>query len=103
MPGIVSTFIPKAGIPDGLKLADDGTLSGAVTKTSSVVEMKIPFLNYTLTGFFFMAEVKDSQSPPDSDCAIFLIATVTANLGGGLPFAPSGLHRFTNGPVQEVR
>ncbi|MBM4396523.1 MAG: putative Ig domain-containing protein [Deltaproteobacteria bacterium] len=87
MPGLVTGFIPQAGVPEGLKLADDGTLSGAVTKTSSVVELKIPFVNYTLTGFFFMAEVTDSQSPADSDSAIFLIPTVPVNLGGGgLPF-----------------
>lgn len=85
MPGVVKSFIPQAGIPDGLTLQDDGTLSGAVTKTSSVVELKVPFLNYTLTGFFFMARVQDSQSPPASDSAIFLIPTVPVNLGGGLP------------------
>ncbi|NOZ02907.1 MAG: hypothetical protein GXP54_13620 [Deltaproteobacteria bacterium] len=80
--GLISGFIPNAGIPDGLTLADNGKLSGAVTDTSQVFELKIPFLNYTLKGFFFMAEVKDSQDPQDSDQAIFLIPTVPIDFGG---------------------
>lgn len=89
IPGFIKTFLPKAGIPQGLTLSDSGVLSGAVTSTSQVMELKIPFINFTLTGFFFMAEVKDSQNPPDSDQALFLIPTVPVNLGGGglpLPF-----------------
>lgn len=89
IPGFIKTFLPKAGIPQGLTLSDSGTLSGAVTSTSQVMELKIPFVNFTLTGFFFMAQVKDSQDPPDSDQALFLIPTVPVNLGGGglpLPF-----------------
>lgn len=89
LPSMLATFIPKAGIPQGLTLADDGTLSGSVTDTSLVFELNIPFVNYKLTGFFFMAKVEDSQSPADSDQAIFLIPTIPVNLGGGgggLPF-----------------
>ncbi len=89
IPGFIKTFLPKAGIPQGLTLSDSGTLSGAVTSTSQVMELQIPFVNFTLTGFFFMAEVKDSQDPADSDQALFLIPTVPVNLGGGglpLPF-----------------
>lgn len=82
MPSFISAFIPKAGIPNGLTLSDSGQLSGAVTKTDSVVELKIPFTNYTLKGFFFMAKVTDSQNPPDSDQAIFLIPTVPVDFGG---------------------
>lgn len=80
--GLISGFIPKAGIPDGLTLADDGTLSGSVTDTSLVFELNIPFLNYALKGFFFMAEVRDSQDPQDSATAIFLIPTVPIDFGG---------------------
>lgn len=86
IPGFIKTFLPKAGIPQGLTLSDSGLLSGAVTSTDSVMQLQIPFLNFTLTGFFFMAEVKDSQSPPASDQAIFVIPTVPVNFGGGLPF-----------------
>lgn len=86
IPSFIKTFLPKAGIPQGLTLSDSGLLSGAVTSTNQVMELQIPFVNFTLKGFFFMAEVKDSQSPPDSDQAIFLIPTVPVNLGGGLPF-----------------
>jgi len=87
IPSFLKTFIPKAGIPQGLTLSDSGTLSGAVTSTDQVIQISIPFVNFTLTGFFFMAKVTDSQDPPASDQAIFLIPTVPVNLGGGgLPF-----------------
>lgn len=80
--GLIKTFIPKAGIPQGLTLSSDGKLSGAVTDSSLVFELNIPFMNLpTLKGFFFMGEVRDSQSPADSDSAIFLIPTVAVNLG----------------------
>jgi len=89
IPGFIKTFLPKAGIPQGLTLSDSGMLSGAVTSTDQVMELQIPFVNFTLTGFFFMGQVKDSQDPADSDQALFLIPTVPVNLGGGglpLPF-----------------
>lgn len=80
--GLIKTFIPKAGIPQGLTLSPDGKLSGAVTDSSLVFELNIPFMNLpTLKGFFFMGQVVDSQSPADSDQAIFLIPTVAVNLG----------------------
>jgi len=82
MTSIVKMFIPKAGVPTGLTLSPSGLLSGSVTDTSSVVELKIPFVNYTLKGFFFMAEVRDSQDPSDSAQAIFLMPTVPVDLGG---------------------
>jgi len=84
LPGFIKSFIPQAGIPDGLTLDDSGKLSGAVTDTSQVFELDIPFIGFKLTGFFFMAEVRDSQDPQDSDQAIYLIPTVPINLGGGL-------------------
>ena len=88
VPGLLKTFLPHAGIPNGLTLADDGTLSGSVTDTSQVMSVKIPFVNINLTGFAFMAKVTDSQDPADSDQGIFFIPTVPVNLGGGggLPF-----------------
>ena len=81
MTAIIKTFIPKAGVPTGLTLSSSGLLSGSVTDTSSVVEVEIPFVNYTLKGFFFMATVQDSQDPADSDQAIFLIPTIPVDLG----------------------
>lgn len=85
MSGLIKTLIPKAGIPQGLTLADDGKLSGAVTDTSQVFELQVPLMPNLpkLTGFFFMAEVTDSQSPADSDQAIFLIPTIPIDFGGG--------------------
>ncbi|OQC34040.1 MAG: hypothetical protein BWX66_01912 [Deltaproteobacteria bacterium ADurb.Bin058] len=84
MSGLIKTLIPKAGIPQGLTLADDGKLSGAVTDTSQVFELQVPLMPNLpkLTGFFFMAEVTDSQSPADSDQAIFLIPTIPIDFGG---------------------
>jgi len=89
VPGMLKTFLPNAGIPKGLTLADDGTLSGSATDTSKVMTVKIPFVNISLTGFAFMAKVTDSQAKPASDNGIFFIPTVPVNLGGGgggLPF-----------------
>jgi hypothetical protein len=76
MPGFMSFLIPNAGIPEGLTLADNGTLSGSVTDPNAAVNVKIPFTQINLTGFFFMAQVEDSQSPPDSATALFLMPTV---------------------------
>lgn len=81
-------LLPKSGIPQGLTLSASGHLSGAVTSTQDVVSLDIPFVNITLKGFFFMAEVSDSQQPADSDQGIFLIPTIPigGNGGFGLPF-----------------
>jgi len=76
LPGALKGFVPKSGIPAGLKLADDGTLSGAVTDASLVFELKVPLSALTLKGFFFSAQVKDSQAQPASKTAIFIIPTV---------------------------
>lgn len=89
VPAILKTFLPNAGIPKGLTLADNGKLSGSVTDTSQVMTVKIPFVNITLTGFAFMAKVTDSQPTPATDNGLFFIPTVPVNLGGGgggLPF-----------------
>jgi hypothetical protein len=75
IPGI-DWLLPKAGIPQGLSLADDGSLSGSVTDPDEVMALNIPFTEISLTGFFFGARVEDSQSPTDSATALFLIPTV---------------------------
>jgi len=76
MPGLVKTFIPKSGVPQGLKIAEDGAISGSVTDASLVVNVKVPLTQLALTGFFFSAEVKDSQSKPEKKTALFIIPTV---------------------------
>jgi len=76
LPGVVKSFIPKSGIPAGLKLAADGTISGAVSDASLVVEVKLPLGGLNLKGFFFAAEVQDSQGKPDKKTALFIIPTV---------------------------
>jgi len=75
VPGI-DWLLPKAGIPTGLTLGEDGKLSGSVTDTSLVMELKIPFTQISLTGFFFGAKVVDSNDPTDSDTGLFLIPTL---------------------------
>lgn len=74
--GAVSWLIPNAGLPDELTLEDDGLLHGSVTDPSKVAELSIPFTGISLTGFFFMGEVTDSQDPSDSDNGLFLVPTL---------------------------
>lgn len=76
IPGAVKSFLPKSGIPLGLKLAADGTLSGSVTDASLVFELKVPLSQLTLKGFFFAAQVSDSQGKPQTKTALFIIPTV---------------------------
>ncbi len=76
LPGVVKNFLPNAGLPNGLSLAKDGTLSGAVTDASQVLEFKVPLSQLTLKGFFFAAQVQDSQAKPQTKQAIFIIPTV---------------------------
>lgn len=75
IPGL-DWLLPKAGIPTGLTLGADGKISGSVTDTSLVMELKIPFTQISLTGFFFGAKVVDSNDPQDSDTGLFLIPTL---------------------------
>ncbi len=75
IPGLVKTFIPKSGLPTGLTLAANGTLSGAVTDTSLAVEITIPFTQIKLSGFFFAARVTDAQGVPDQATALYIIPT----------------------------
>lgn len=81
LPAMLRPLIPQAGIPDGIELAEDGTLQGAVTTTEQVVSLTIPFTQITLHGFFFLAEVADSQDPAETKQAVFLLPTLP--LGGG--------------------
>ena len=72
----VALLIPSAGIPTGLTLDDDGTLHGAVTDSSQIITISVPLSTISLTGFFFAAQVDDSQSPAASANAVFLLPTV---------------------------
>ncbi len=74
--GAVSWLIPNAGLPDELTLEEDGLLHGSVTDPSKVAELTIPFTGISLTGFFFLGEVTDSQDPSDSDNGLFLVPTL---------------------------
>ncbi len=80
LPAMLRPYIPLAGIPEGLTLSEDGLLQGAVTSTERVVRLTIPFTQITLTGFFFFAQVQDSQDPAESRTALFLLPTLP--LGG---------------------
>ena len=76
IPALLRPLIPDAGIPDGLELAEDGMLSGAVVSTEQVISLDIPFTDINLNGFFFMARVEDSQEEPESQTAVFLVPTL---------------------------
>lgn len=66
----------QAGIPEGLVLEENGRLHGAVDSLDEVVEFQVPFTEIVLTGFFFFAEVRDSQGVPDADSAMFVLPTI---------------------------
>jgi hypothetical protein len=76
LPAGIGFLIPRAGIPDGLTLGENGQISGSVTDTSQVVRLTIPLTAIELAGFFFTAEVADSQEPAETRSAIFLIPTI---------------------------
>ena len=76
IPDALRGFLPNAGIPEGLVLEEDGTLSGAVVDTDQVIKLQIPFTMISLTGFFFMAEVADSQGVADTAQAVFVLPTI---------------------------
>ncbi|MCO4762648.1 MAG: putative Ig domain-containing protein [Myxococcales bacterium] len=75
LPGAVKSFIPNSGLPKGLTLGKDGTLSGSVTDPKLVVEVKIPLTQIALKGFFFAAKVTDSQNKAKSRTAMFIVPT----------------------------
>ena len=81
---LLEMLIPKSGVPEGLTLSSSGVLSGRVTDINAAVSLDLSMIgvDYVLEGFFFFAEVKDSQSPADSDSALFLIPTIPIDLGG---------------------
>lgn len=74
LPGFVQGFLPQAGLPDGLVLAEDGSISGAVTDASLVIS--IDLFGVKLSGFFFAARVEDSQPVADEATAVYIIPTV---------------------------
>jgi len=76
LPSFVDYLIPNSGLPEGLILEEDGQLHGSTTDTEQIVSVSIPFTGIDLSGYFFTAEVEDSQEPPDSASAIYLIPTV---------------------------
>ncbi|MCA9545107.1 MAG: putative Ig domain-containing protein, partial [Myxococcales bacterium] len=69
-------FIPQSGLPDGLELGEDGVIQGAVVDPDQIIELAIPFTQIVLTGFFFFAEVSDSQDPPATQQAVFVLPTL---------------------------
>jgi hypothetical protein len=77
LPRALRLLVGSGGLPDGLTLDSDGRLAGWVTDVSDAVTVNLPFGGPELAGYFFSAEVTDSQSPADSDEAIFCIPTVS--------------------------
>ncbi len=75
LPAALKSFVPNGGIPKGLKLNADGSISGAVTDPKLAVEVKIPLSAIVLKGFFFGGKVIDSQNKAQSKSAIFIIPT----------------------------
>jgi len=75
-PGALQALIPQAGVPEGLVMDPDGTVSGSVTETDQVITVQIPLSPISLTGFFFFAQVADSQDPSETAEAMFLIPTL---------------------------
>ncbi|MCB9549702.1 MAG: putative Ig domain-containing protein [Myxococcales bacterium] len=76
IPPAARPLLPQAGIPAGLVLEADGRLHGTVEDPASAVEVVIPFTQIRLSGFFFFAEVRDSQAAPARASAIFLLPTI---------------------------
>lgn len=80
LPAGLDMVFPQSGVPDGLALDPDGTLSGAVSSTDQVITVPLLMAGIDLTGFFFYAEVTDSQRPPEAAGAIFVIPTVPVGM-----------------------
>lgn len=76
MPMGTEWIIPQSGIPEGLTLEQDGEIHGSVTTTDQVVTVSVPFSDIEITGFFFAAEVTDSQNPAETASSIFVIPTL---------------------------
>lgn len=80
LPGFVASLIPNSGLPAGLTVNGDGSITGAVTDTSLAVSVPIPLTGIELSGFFFGAVVTDDQPVPYDASALYIIPTVP--LGG---------------------
>ncbi|MCB9729342.1 MAG: putative Ig domain-containing protein [Deltaproteobacteria bacterium] len=76
LPDLVKGIIPKGGLPPGLTLNDDGSITGGVTDPNLAVSITIPFTQIALSGFVFSARVEDDQGVPFHDEALYLIPTV---------------------------
>lgn len=76
LPDAIAGFVPNSGIPDGLTLDPDGRLHGAVVDPTQIVDVTIPFTMIHLTGFFFTAEVADTQNPAQTATAIYILPTL---------------------------
>jgi len=83
VPGLLATMLQLAGVdpsswgvPAGLTLAQDGTLSGSKTDVGDAQTLVIPVVNISVTGYFFYASVTDSQFPAESREAVFVIPTI---------------------------
>ncbi|MEZ4473978.1 MAG: Ig domain-containing protein [bacterium] len=76
IPPAARPLLPQAGIPAGLTLEADGRLHGTVEDPGQAIEVAIPFTQIRLSGFFFFAQVRDSQEAPASASAIFLLPTI---------------------------
>ena len=76
IPDYLTWLISTSGIPDGLTLDTDGTLSGNVGSSDDVITIDIPFSDISLQGFFFLGKVTDSQDPSESKTGLFLIPTI---------------------------
>jgi hypothetical protein len=76
LPNGLDVIIPQAGVPADLVLHPDGELSGSVTNTDQVVTVPLLLAGIDLTGFFFYAEVADSQNPAETANALFVIPTL---------------------------
>lgn len=76
LPAGLDAIITQAGIPNDLVLDADGMLSGSVTNTDQVITVPLLLAGIDLTGFFFYAEVADSQDPAATATALFVIPTL---------------------------
>jgi hypothetical protein len=74
-PAVLQWIIAEWGLPNGLKMNSAGRISGSVTNTSDAVTIDIPG-GPSLSGYFFLGKVTDSQSPSRSAQAIFCIPTI---------------------------
>ncbi len=76
LPAGLGAIIPQAGIPADLALSASGALSGSVTNADEIITVPLLGAGIDLTGFFFYAEVADSQDPPATAAALFVIPTL---------------------------